>query len=505
MDAVVLNNLSKSFGSVKANQNISLTVRKGEILALLGENGSGKSTLVNMLSGIYAPETGSICINGELKNFSSPQDAIKAGIGMVHQHFKLVEVMSAWENITLGERSAGFFINKNKIKNRINELVKQFGFDLDIDEKIYNMSVSEKQTVEIVKMLYHGANILVLDEPTAVLTPQETEKLFLVLRRMKSEGCSIVIITHKLSEVMSISDRVTVLRKGRLIGTVETSFSSEAELANMMLGGSVKLDIERAVASKGTTPILRVKNLCHKNKSGVERLKNMSFELFSGEILGVAGIVGSGQKELCEVLSGMLKSVQGRIFFEDKDILELNPLEIKKMGLRMNFVPEDRLGMGLVAGMDIVDNVMLRSYNEKSGFFVDRNVGRKKAEDIVDRYGIATPSIHNVVRELSGGNIQKVLLGREIEMKPKLLIASYPFRGLDVGATNNIISLLNDEKKKGVAILMIAEDIDQICALSDRVMILHDGEIMGIVNPEEVSREKIGLMMMGKKIEEKNV
>ena len=500
MNALEVRNLTKTFGSTVANHDISLELKKGEILALLGENGSGKSTFVNQLAGIYAPESGEIFIDGKKVEFKSPQDAISAGVGMVHQHFKLVEVMSALENITLGEKSAGFFVKKQQLYEKINEIQKKFGFSIDLNRKLYEMSVSEKQTVEIIKILYQGARILILDEPTAVLTPQETEKLFVVLRRMKENGCSIIIITHKLNEVMEISDRVAVMRKGENAGLVETSSCTEKSLARLMLGGKFEYKVIRVAAGRSQNPVLVVKNLSSKNAYGKKSLDNLNFDLYGGEILGVAGIVGSGQKELCETLTGLLRSESGEAIFQGQNLLKLSPIEIKKLGVRMNFVPEDRLGMGLAAGLDITENVMMRSYSEESHFFLDRKKGSELATDIVDRYGIATPSIHNPVRQLSGGNIQKVLLGRELEMHPKFLIVAYPFRGLDVGATNNIINMLNEQKKKGVAILLIGEDIDQLCALCDRLMVIHDGSIKGIVNPEQTTKENIGLMMMGKSV-----
>lgn len=500
MNALEVRNLTKTFGSTIANHDISLELKKGEILALLGENGSGKSTFVNQLAGIYAPESGEIFIDGKKVEFKSPQDAISAGVGMVHQHFKLVEVMSALENITLGEKSAGFFVKKQQLYEKINEIQKKFGFSIDLNRKLYEMSVSEKQTVEIIKILYQGARILILDEPTAVLTPQETEKLFVVLRRMKENGCSIIIITHKLNEVMEISDRVAVMRKGENAGLVDTSSCTEKSLARLMLGGKFEYKVIRVAAGRSQNPVLVVKNLSSKNAYGKKSLDNINFDLYGGEILGVAGIVGSGQKELCETLTGLLRAESGEAIFQGQNLLKLSPIEIKKLGVRMNFVPEDRLGMGLAAGLDITENVMMRSYSEESHFFLDRKKGSELATDIVDRYGIATPSIHNPVRQLSGGNIQKVLLGRELEMHPKFLIVAYPFRGLDVGATNNIINMLNEQKKKGVAILLIGEDIDQLCALCDRLMVIHDGSIKGIVNPEQTTKENIGLMMMGKSV-----
>ena len=500
MNALEVKHLTKTFGSVVANVDISLAVEQGEILALLGENGSGKSTFVNQLAGIYAPESGEIFIDGKKCEFKSPEDAIRAGVGMVHQHFKLVDIMSALENITLGEKHGGFFLKKDALYKKIDEVQKRFGFSIDLNRKLYTMSVSEKQTVEIIKILYQGARILILDEPTAVLTPQETEKLFAVLRRMKENGCSIIIITHKLNEVMEISDHVAVMRKGQFAGLVETASCTEKSLARMMLGGKFTYEVTRAPAGRSQNPVLVVNHLVGKNAIGKTSLDDISFDLYGGEILGVAGIVGSGQKELCETLTGLLKAESGEALFESQNLLKLSPIAIKKLGVRMNFVPEDRLGMGLAAGLDIAENVMMRSYSEETKFFLNRKKGSAMASEIVDRYAISTPSIHNPVRQLSGGNIQKVLLGRELEMHPKFLIVAYPFRGLDVGATNNIINMLNEQKKRGVAILLIGEDIDQLCALCDRLMVIHDGSIKGIVNPESTSKEEIGLMMMGKSL-----
>ena len=503
MNALEVHHLKKTFGSVIANNDISLELKKGEILALLGENGSGKSTFVNQLAGIYAPESGQILIDGKECSFKSPQDAIAHGVGMVHQHFKLVDVMSALENITLGEKTGGFFINKKKLYEKINSIQEKFGFSIDLNRKLYEMSVSEKQTVEIIKILYQGAKILILDEPTAVLTPQETQKLFAVLRRMKEKDCSIIIITHKLNEVMEISDRVVVMRKGENAGVVETAQSTEKSLARLMLGGKFTYKVTRVVAGRSQNPVLTVKNLSTRNSYGKKSLDNINFDLYGGEILGVAGIVGSGQRELCECLTGLIKADSGEASFQEKNLLKLNPMEIKRMGVCMNFVPEDRLGMGLAAGLDITENVMMRSYSDQGHLFIDRKKGSQLATEIVQRYGVSTPSINKPVRQLSGGNIQKILLGRELEMHPKFLIVAYPFRGLDVGATNNIINMINEQKKKGVAILLIGEDIDQLCALCDRLMVIHDGSIKGIVNPDSVTKEEIGLMMMGKSLSEK--
>ena len=500
---IELKNISKAFGKVQANNNVSLDVRKGEILALLGENGSGKSTLVNMLSGIYTPDSGKILIDGNVVNFSSPNDAIKAKIGMVHQHFKLVDILTAKENIILGQKN-GFFTGGNVSTKKITEICDKYGLKLSLDKKIYNMSVGEKQTVEIVKVLYRGANILILDEPTAVLTPQETKSLFDILRKMKKQDASIIIITHKLNEVMEISDRVTVLRHGESIGTIITSESSPRKLTEMMVGGEVSLEIKRDEPKLSKEPLLEVENLEIKDTDGIKKLDNMSFNLFGGEILGVAGIAGSGQKELCEIIAGLDSASNGNIKFMDENILGLSPRSIIKKGISMSFVPEDRLGMGLVAGMDIVDNVLLKSYNKNVGPFVDRKSGEKLANNIVDKFNVSTPSVNHIVKKLSGGNIQKVLLGREIDLNPHLLITAYPVRGLDIGASYNIYDVLNEQKEKGVGILFIGEDLDVLRELCDRIMVIHDGQVMDIIDPKTTSKDDIGLLMLGHKIGEEN-
>ncbi|HPO02239.1 MAG: ABC transporter ATP-binding protein [Spirochaetales bacterium] len=493
---VELRNISKTFGSVAANRSVSLDVRQGEILALLGENGSGKSTLVNMLSGIYAPDSGSILLDGKSVRFSGPMDAIRAGIGMVHQHFKLVEVMTARENIALGEKGRLFFDAKS-VDERIYRIEKKYGLVTNPEKKVCEMSVGEKQTVEILKVLYRGARVLILDEPTAVLTPQETAQLFSILRKMKDDGCSIIIITHKLNEVMDISDRVAVLRRGESVGTVNTAGTNPRELTELMVGASVSLEIRREQADVSSDPLLQVDNLSLKDSEGIPLLDSVSFALRGGEILGVAGIAGSGQKELCECVAGLLKADSGSIRFLGEEIGGMSPRAIIRKGVSMSFIPEDRLGMGLVAGMDITDNVLLKSYARSGSAFVDRKWGREHAERIVRDYGISTPSIHHTVKKLSGGNIQKVLLGREIEMAPRLLVTAYPVRGLDIGASTTIYDMLNAQKRKGVAVLFIGEDLDVLRELSDRIMVVHDGKVMGIVDPEKTGKEDIGLMMMG--------
>jgi len=498
MAYIELRGITKSFGSVTANSGVCLDVNRGEILALLGENGSGKSTLVNMLSGIYTPDSGSILVDGREARFSSPYDAINAGIGMVHQHFKLVSVMTAKENISVGERGR-FFFNEKKINEKIYQIEKRFGLVTNPDKKIYNMAVGEKQTVEILKVLYRGANVLILDEPTAVLTPQETGQLFSILRKMKAEGCAIIIITHKLHEVMEISDRVTVLRKGMSVGTVVTRDTSPRKLTEMMVGAPISLEIKREQVSRSPAPMLEVSSVVKKDGDGVPLLDGVSFSLFGGEILGVAGIAGSGQKELCETIAGLIKADSGSVRFFGDELLGLSPRAIIKRGISMSFIPEDRLGMGLVAGMDITDNILLKSYNRKGFFFVDRKDGQAQAESIVRDYDISTPSVNHIVKKLSGGNIQKVLLGREIELGPRLLITAYPVRGLDIGASYTIYDMLNEQKRRGVGILFIGEDLDVLRELCDRILVLHNGAIMDIVDPLTTSKEDIGLLMMGQR------
>ena len=493
---IELKNICKSFGSVVANTNVNLTVNKGEILALLGENGSGKSTLVNMLSGIYTADSGQILIDGKEIQFNSPKDAINAGIGMVHQHFKLVELLTANENIIIGQNE-GIFISSKKLSAKINEVANKYNLSINLNKKVYDMSVGEKQNVEILKVLYRGANVLILDEPTAVLTPQETKTLFDILINMKKQGCSIIIITHKLNEVMEISDRVTVLRKGQSIETVNTCETNPRDLTEMMVGMPISLEIKRSEVEKSKEPLLKVENLKILDVNKIKQLDNICFELSGGEILGVAGIAGSGQKELCETIAGLLKATSGTIKFMDENILGLSPGDIIKKGISMSFVPEDRLGMGLVAGMDIIENVILKNYKQSNGPFIDRKEGKNLAENIVERFDISCPSVNHVVSKLSGGNIQKVLLGREINLNPNVLITAYPVRGLDIGASYNIYDVLNEQKCKGVGILFIGEDLDVLRELCDRIMVIHDGKIMDIVNPVTTSKEDIGLLMMG--------
>ena len=560
--AVQLKGISKFFGDVVANKEVNLTVYRGEILSVLGENGCGKTTLMNMLAGIYYPDAGQIYVDGEPVVIRSPRDAYKHRIGMVHQHFKLVDVFSATDNIILGEKGpeysiserwkeykkqaeppqfvidaedtsapvkaiggtstlkgraklffklAGVPFEKLKVKGRFNwlssdrgagvkDIASRYGFEIDLNKKIYDMSVSEKQTVEIIKVLYRGADILILDEPTAVLTPQETRNLFKVIKKMRADGKSIIIITHKLNEVMEVSDRVAVLRRGEHVATVNTAETTISELTEMMVGRKTDLNIHRAVPVN-VQKRLEVKNLSLTNAEGVNVLKDISFEANSGEILGIAGIAGSGQRELLETIAGLIRPDTGSINYnnpktgKNENLVRKTPSQIRELGVRLSFVPEDRLGMGLVGNMDIIDNMMLRSYKRGKMPFLDRKNPKKLADTIIHDLEVVTPSSHTPVRRLSGGNIQKVLVGREIASAPTVLMAAYPVRGLDINSSYTIYNLLNNQKENGVAVIFVGEDLDVLLELCDRIIVICAGKVTGIVDGRSITKEEIGLLM----------
>ncbi len=497
--AIELKGITKTFGSVVANKNVDLKVYKGEILAILGENGSGKTTLMNMVSGIYYPDEGSIFVDGKEVVIRSPKDAFKYKIGMIHQHFKLVDVFTATQNIVLGIDDGKKF-NIKKEEQRFKEITDKYGFVIDLDKKIYEMSVSEKQTVEIIKVLYRGADILILDEPTAVLTPQETKKLFDILRRMRRDGKSIIIITHKLHEVLDISDRVTTLRKGEYVGTVLTNEATEQSLTEMMVGEKVSLNIKRT-EPVNPQEMLIVKNLSVKGAENKLVLDDVNFTVRSGEIFGIAGISGCGQKELLEAIAGLQKAMpESSIIYkpegdEPKELVGKSPRDIRKLGIALSFVPEDRLGMGLVGNMDIVDNMMLRSYKKGASAFLDRKDPKSLADSIIESLDVVTPSAATPVRRLSGGNVQKVLVGREISSNPKVLMVAYPVRGLDINSSYTIYNLLTKQKESGVAVIFVGEDLDVLVELCDRIMVINSGKITGIVDGRTAVKEEIGLLM----------
>ena len=495
-------NITKTFGHVTANNKVYLELRKGEILSLLGENGSGKTTLMNMLSGIYFPDEGQIFVNGEEVTIASPHDAYELGIGMVHQHFKLVDVLTAAENIELGLPGKAV-VDRKAIAAKIRDICDRYGFSVDPDKKIYDMSVSEKQTLEIVKTLYRGANVLILDEPTAVLTPQETDKLFAVMRNMKADGKSIIIITHKLGEVLEISDRVTVLRKGEYIGDMDTAKADTQALTDMMVGRTVSLNIQR------NDPVdperrLEIRNLTVKDADGVTRLDNINMDVYAGEILGIAGISGCGQKELLEAIAGLQPAVAGssvkyRPLGPDgpaEELLGLDPRAVSDKGIRLAFVPEDRLGMGLVGSMNLAGNMMLRNYRTQGrGLLAERKEPYHLAETVVKELEVVTPSIETPVRRLSGGNVQKVLVGREIAMQPTVLMSAYAVRGLDINTSYTIYRLLNEQKKAGVAVIYVGEDLDVLLQLCDRIAVLCDGRLNDIVDGRTATKEQVGYLM----------
>ncbi len=491
--------ITKTFGEVVANDKVCLDIHPGEILALLGENGSGKTTLMNMLSGIYLPESGQIYVNGRIEVIRCPRDAYNLGLGMIHQHFKLVDVLTAAENIVLGLNEHQL-VDLKDVRTQVKKICDRYGFIVEPDKKVYDMSVSEKQTLEIVKVLYRGADILILDEPTAVLTPQETEKLFAVMRNMKADGKSIIIITHKLHEVMEISDRVAVLRRGKFIGDIATKDTNPQQLTDMMVGRAVSLNIDRP-EPQNLTERLVVKNLTVLDPDGVKRLDNVSFTAYGGEILGIAGITGSGQRELLEAIAGLQQAESGgSIRFIPPEGLEeeltgKSPLDIYNLGVGLAFVPEDRFGMGLVGAMDLTDNVMLRSYKRGKSAFTDRKTPRELAQRIVDQLEVVTPSLNIPLRRLSGGNVQKVLVGREIAGQPSLLMTAYAVRGLDINTSYTIYRLLNEQKQAGAAVLYVGEDLDVLLELCDRILVLCAGKVSGIVDGRRAKKEEVGLLM----------
>ena len=497
--AIKMENITKRFGKVIANNAINLELHEGEILSLLGENGSGKTTLMNMLSGIYFPDEGQIYIHGKPATISSPKVAFEYGIGMIHQHFKLVDLFTATENIVLGLDEPGK-LDLAAASKKVKDICDKYGFDIDPNQKIYDMSVSQKQTVEIVKVLYRGADILILDEPTAVLTPQETDKLFQIMRNMKEDGKSLIIITHNLHEVLAVSDRVAVLRKGEYIGDVLTKDADQQSLTDMMVGHTVTLNIDRP-EPVNVTPRLVIEGLTAYDELGVKRLSDVSFSINAGEVLGIAGVAGSGQRELLESIAGLYPIASGSVTFYDpdgsapKDLVGLDPMDIRKSGISMSFVPEDRLGMGLVGSMGMTGNMMLRSWRKGNSIFLNRKDPEALANRIWEELGVVTPSTNFPVRRMSGGNVQKVLVGREIAQSPAVLMTAYAVRGLDINTSYTIYNLLTEQKMKGVAVVYVGEDLDVLLVLCDRIVVLCGGEVSGIVDARTTDKRQVGALM----------
>ena len=497
--AVRLQHVTKTFGPVVANKDVSLGVRRGEILALLGENGSGKTTLMNMIAGIYYPDEGEIYVGDKAVTIRSPRDALDLGIGMIHQHFKLVDVFTATENIALSMGGGKFDLKK--VHEKARAICEKYQFALDLDQKVYEMSVSQKQTLEIVKVLYRGADILILDEPTAVLTPQETERLFTVIRNMKADGKAVIIITHKLHEVLAISDRVAILRKGEYVGDIATRDADEATLTAMMVGEKVELNIERP---EPVNPVKRldIQHLTVRSADGITVLDDASFDVYGGEILGIAGISGNGQKELLEAIAGLQPTQRGasvEYYAPDTSapvqLIGKSPKAIREAGIHLSFVPEDRLGMGLVGSMGMTDNMMLKSYGKGHSPIVDRKAPHDLAETIKRELNVVTPDLNTPVSRLSGGNVQKVLVGRELAADPIVLMTAYAVRGLDINTSYTIYHLLNEQKKKGVAVIYVGEDLDVLLELCDRIVVLCGGKVNGILDGRKTTKEEVGNRM----------
>ncbi len=494
--AIELRNIRKTFGSIVANDEINLQINRGEILCLLGENGSGKTTLMNMLSGIYQPESGEIFKDGEQVAIRSPKDAYALGIGMIHQHYHLVDVFTAAQNIILGLENEK--MDLGAVNGKVKEICDRYGFNVDPKKKIYDMSVSQKQTIEIVKVLYRGSEILILDEPTAVLTPQETEKLFAVLRNMKEDNKAIVLITHKLAEVLAVSDKVAILRKGKYIGTVETKDATAQSLTDMMVGRAVTLNIDRPIYNDVHDKLV-IEGLTVVDNEGITKLDNVSFTARTGEILGVAGIAGSGQKELLESITGLYPIKGGSIKFIDGttqiELVGKTPMQIRQVGVGMGFVPEDRLGMGLVGSMGMTGNMMLRSWRNGKSIFFNKKTPEGLANKVWQDLEVVTPSTDFPVRRMSGGNIQKVLVGREIASKPPVLLTAYAVRGLDINTSYAIYNLLTEQKMHGAAVLYVGEELDVLLQLCDRILVLCGGKVSGIVDARTTTKDQIGLLM----------
>lgn len=503
IQSLELVNITKRFPGVLANDRVSFDVKAGEIHALLGENGAGKSTLMRQLYGLYRPDEGEICINGVAQNFRSPADAISAGIGMIHQHFMLVPTLTVTENVALGLSSARApQLDLDTVAARIEELAKRYGLKVDPNAYVWQLAVGEQQRVEIIKALYRGAALLILDEPTAVLTPQEVDEFFVILRQMAADGHSLIFISHKLHEVLSLSNRVTVMRDGRVVATHPIAGMTRSQLASEMVGREVILQYERSPSCPGEVR-LKVNNLWCKGDRKTDALRGVTLDLHAGEIVGLAGVSGNGQRELAEVLTGLRSVTQGSVQLSGKDVTHANPLERLNGGQAS--IPEERMREGVVKDFTVAENLILRDHNgppySQRRFLNFATIGNK-CRSLVESFNVKTPSLQTPVKNLSGGNIQKLILARELDRKPSVLIAAQPTRGVDIGASEYIHQRLLEQRANGTAILLISEDLDEIRALSDRIAVMFDGEIVGIVDGRTSTPEQLGLMMAGVKNEE---
>ena len=499
--AVAMRGITKRFPGVLASDHIDFEVQAGQIHALLGENGAGKSTLMNVLAGLYRADEGEIALRGQRVDIRSPRDAIVHGIGMVHQHFMLVEPLTVAENVILGLNKPRFALNMKRAGEDIAALARRYGLRVDPHAYIWQLSVGEQQRVEILKMLYRGADILILDEPTAVLTPQESDELGRTLRQMAAEGKAVIFITHKLDEVTEFSDRVTVLRRGRVVATLPTAETTRSDLARLMVGREVLFRLEKEAVEPGKD-VLDVRNLRALGDKGLPALQGVSFQVREGEILGIAGVAGNGQRELAEVLTGLRKASDGRVLVGSREITNRSPRVVIDEGVA--HVPGDRLGMGLVPDLAVSDNLILKSYRQPpicSGFFLHRDCINEHADNLIAAYDIATPSRATPVKLLSGGNLQKCILAREIAAGRELLVAVHPTRGLDVGATEAVRRTLLQQRAAGMAILLISEDLDELLVISDRLAVIYEGQIMGVMDAEGADLEEIGLMMAGAEVQ----
>jgi general nucleoside transport system ATP-binding protein len=488
----------KRFPGVLANDHVSFDVKAGEVHALLGENGAGKSTLMRQLYGLYRPDEGEIRINGKVVQFHSPQDAIAAGIGMIHQHFMLVPSLTVAENVALGLKSSrGFVLDLDRVEKRIVDLCDQYGLKVDPRASVWQLAVGEQQRVEIVKALYRGADLLILDEPTAVLTPQEVDDLFVTFRQMAQGGHTLIFISHKLHEVVAISNRVTVLRDGRVVGSQPTQGATRASLAQMMVGRPIILQYNRPPVQAGDV-CLDIQDLYTKGDRGGDALKGVSLQVRTGEILGLAGVSGNGQRELAECLGALRPVRQGKILLNGKDVTHASPGE--RIALGQSYIPEERMREGAIKDFTVADNFVLEDHGKppySRGWFMNRRVIQNRTQEAVDSYSIKTPTLETPIKNLSGGNIQKLILARELSRSPKVLIASQPTRGVDIGASEYIHLRLLEQRQAGVATLLISEDLDEIRALSDRIAVIYEGQIMGIVDGPTSTPEQLGLMMAG--------